>query len=196
MCQMLFLFLSLGQFIEFHSPKPVSPANLKVEGNSLVYAGSGWLLGLHPMTWESFQKYLLDSGVSQKVLDKPGVKKLLAKVAPFQVELKNSGVETLSFNPDQIMIRSSRGPDGYIIDMAQYWPTELPKGKEEQEQFARVFSRRTIELKPGQSHRQLIVFHPYSDKFRKKVNIQISRIYYGIDSFELECRYQVRSPKK
>jgi len=196
MYQTLFLLLAAGQLFEFENPKPVAPASMRAEGNGFAYDGNGWHLKMTPMKLDAFQRYMLNVGVQQTVLNKPGVQKTLERVAPFLVEIANTGIDQLTFNPDQILIRSSRGPDGYIIDMASYWPAELPRRTEEQEQFARVFKRGTVELKPGESHQQLIVFHPYSEKFRKKVNIQMSRIYYGIESFELECQFQVRYPKK
>ena len=178
------------------NPKPLQPQHLNVEGDRVLWENDQWRIRLTSLTPDHFRRYLLKAGISQTTLDNPAVIRALTDLAPFHVLIHNKGEANLTFNPDQVILKGKRLPTGYLIDAAAFWPSQLPHSSKEQERLATLFTRSSVELEPGRNLVQLIVFKPVRDRFEKNVTLQINRMYYGIDPFDIHCQYEIRYPKQ
>ncbi len=178
------------------NPKPIQPVGGRIDGETVHFQTDQWVCRLTPWSAEMFRHYIMSMGVSKRTVEVAPISEALSKVAVFQIELKNLGSDLLVFNPDQILLESDRVPAGVQVDSAWFWPTNLPGRDEDRERFARIFSRGTVEVSPGETHAHLAVFMPARHKFPKRITLQVNRIYYGIQNHDIKCRFDVRYPKK
>ena len=181
--------------IRVANPTPVGP-DFRLVGDSVRFEGEDWSLALKSLSLDEFREHVAKFGVAQSLLATEGLNDRLSNMVFFRIELENQSGDNILFNPDQIILRGPVGPDGVQVDMANFWPMGPNDGRREQERFARVFSRGTVELAPGKTHTHLAVFRPIRKRFKKKVLLQIHRVYHGVQVHNLECGFEIRRPKK
>ena len=194
---LFFSFILLGDFIypQALKPTPIQPKRFVQHKQTTVFETEAWQCHLRPLTFDQLNQFFRELGISEKSLADYPITNLFKRVLAFEIQIENVGADRLVFNPDQILLRSSAGPEGSQLDMAHFWPSiHSPKSKE-QEQLARVFSRGTITVLPRKKHSQLVVFSPIGQKFPKRVSFQAHRIYYGVAAHTVECVYEVRYTK-
>lgn len=186
------LIIFWGDRISVMNPQPLTPGASRIEGNAVYYETDQYKIRLTALSQEDFRKHMLGLNVKPELIDRPNVHELLANMVVFRLDLLNRGGDNMVFNPDQAMLKASRGPDGYVADMAAFWPQNLPDANIDQTRLARVFQRGTVELAPGEKHSQLIAFNPVKKKFSKRVMLQLDRLYYGIETFDIHCNFEIR----
>ncbi len=192
MCHSLLLALLLLQQPQLSNPKAIEPPGQVQPELGMLFEAQNWIITLEPLSHAALAQHFQELGVEPELLQRADLKQLLLRTLAFKINIENRGNDLLVFNSDQAMLFSKRGPDGFLLDMAHFWPTDMPRGYPALEKFARAFAKGTIHVEPGKQHQQLLVFRPAIDRFHKKVKLQLNRLYYGIEGFRVECAYQVR----
>ena len=188
---LLMLILSSGDFT-ISNPQALEPYASRLVGDVVYYENDFYKIRLTPLTYDVFRDHMLKLGVKPNLIDREEVRDILSEMAVFRIDLLNRGEDNMVFNPDQAMIRGKRGPDGFLVDMASFWPQNLPDMNIDAVRLARVFRRGSVELAPGEKHMSLIAFTPTRKQFRKKVTLELERLYYGIETFSIHCQFDIR----
>ena len=186
------------QSLSVKDPKPVLPKSSSLEGSTIRFGNESWSYTLTSLDFAGFKDYMTSSGVGEQVLLRTEVDSFLRSLVVFRLDLKNAGPENLVFNPDHARLLWKRVPVGMQVGMADFWPLIQHRGDRGLESLARIFSKATIEITPGQAHHQLIVFKPINTnkKFPRRIALSINRLYFGIVNQEIECHFQTGYAKE
>ena len=188
---LLMLILSNGDLV-ISDPQPLKPEASRLVGNMVYYETDQFKIRVTPLSYAAFRDHMIKLGVKPELIDRQNIRDILAEMAVFRLDFLNRGGDNMVFNPDQAMIRAKRGPDGYVVDMASFWPQNLPDMNVDVVRLATVFRRGSVELAPGEKHSSLIAFNPTRKRFFKKVTLQLERLYYGIETFDIHCQFEIR----
>ena len=188
----LLCLLFMAQQPFFINARATQGPGTPIDNNGMRFSSSRWVISIEPLPPAALEQRFIDHGVDPAVIKRADLQQILGMSMGFLISLENLSDELLVFNPDQVMLYSSRGPAGFLMDMAHFWPPELPRGNPRLETFAMAFAKGMVQVEPGKKHQQMLLFRPNKDRFRKKVELRLDRVYYGIEGFDIRCGFDVR----
>ena len=192
MILLLFLTAFFQEKLTVGNAEPVEPQAIKIRDTQIWYQSDRWKGRIRALSADELIAFIHDMGISPAVLERPGVREMFStRILAFVIRFDNLGTETLAFNPDQMTLTSRRGVEGIVMDMARLWPTTVPQGDKDLERLAKIFSRRSSDVPPGERRTQLMVFHASKQRFGKRVTLRLDRLYYGTETFHIECRFEI-----
>jgi len=178
------------------APIPVSPVGGTVRNGVAEFKTENWICQLRPLTPEKFLARLAELGINSSMLAGEKVRIALYQFATFEIAFKNLGEENLRFDSDQVVMLNQHTIAGQQARAWDFYSSDGRLERKELGELSHLFATSTIEVPPGKIQTRLVVFKPLQAKFYKKVSIVINHLYYGIETTRLECRFEIRYPKK
>ena len=172
----------------------MAPAEAELTDNALVWRTDNLAVRMEPLSADAFLTWLKGRGAAPEVLAHPNLEAYLASLAVFRISLYNHGEESLVFNPEQVILRNKAGVVGFMVDSSDLLRTQHGHSDPRLEQLAALFVQERLELKPGMKVGRVVAFRPTGQRFPRKIQLCLNRLYYGIAPADVVCLFQVRYP--
>ncbi|CAM2065123.1 hypothetical protein SCOR_07080 [Sulfidibacter corallicola] len=193
----LWTLLAPSQGLRIGGPMPLEPQSARFDGRTVIFESKSITCRLTAWEPNQLRDHLKMMGIDDDTVSRLGVDQVIDRAVTYMVQFENRSEHTLLFNPDQIqLVDKNEGPVATLLEMADLWPISLPEFNRQQAELASLFARGTVEVQPGKTTQQLLVFRSIFDRpWPKRVDLQIRRLYAGIHSFDIACRYDIKNPK-
>lgn len=174
----------------------VNPQVSDCPGSSLIDQGvrfekDGYSCSIRFLPLSEIAQRLRQAGVEQAYLDQPMTRAFLVRIVAFDIHFDNSGPHNLNFNPDQVRLERKGKPIGLQVTSMDVLSAATAIPSRNQELMSRFFDKASVEIPSGGSHAQLVAFQSPRKEFpRQRVDVVISRVFYGLEASTLTCSFQ------
>lgn len=193
---MLLLLYLAASGVWVTSPKPLMPPNATIDGLAMTWKSPNLAIRIEPLDPDAFMSWIRAQGIDESLLTHPSVAALLRRFAVFRISLYNLGEERMLINPEQMTLRNRNGVVGSMVQSSDFLAAQMGHRDSRIEALSALFHQDTVELAPQQKVGRVIAFRSLDNKFPRKVQLVVSRLYYGIESLDFGCEYQVRYKAK